>query len=345
MCEERQSAYEATEDTLKAMIKFFPQLAPVINAQVLPTAMAQLQADKAVSPEYAKITADLYAKYGPEMAKVAAGIDDYLNKAASQRELDLAQTTGRELVRAADELQRQADPEFYRMRSQLGDNLARYLALSSPEVNEAELEAMRRGMGATQVNPRSAIDSAARAMQFGQLGRQRISDFGAAIGQVAQSLPALRANIPAFEIATRRQVGQTGGERVQGAATNTGQQAYGMGNNFLNQIGAFKQEEMRKQKSLLENVTGWGEFGGRVIGAIGAGAMCWVARAVYGDNSPKWVKFRDEYLLKRAPWYFRFAYMLLGPWFGKFIQTKPRLKNIVRKWMDKKLKEVGGIYD
>lgn len=267
--DERQTTNEATKDIMRAIQKYYPGVADAINSKTRDTALAQLGADQAVSDPYAQLTMDLYKKFGPEGARTAAGIDDITQQAASQRELNLAQGTGRELVKEADAGQRLLDPEFYKTRENLGGAIDEYLKLSAPTATETELETMRRGMGRTGVNSSSAIDSANRALQFGQLGREKINNFGQAIGQVAQSIPAMRSNIPAFEIATRRAVGaNTGDNRVGGAVQNSGAQNYSMGNNFMGQVGNVKQQEMAKQKSLLENITGWGNFGGQAAGGV-----------------------------------------------------------------------------
>lgn len=88
---------------------------------------------------------------------------------------------------------------------------------------------------------------------------------------------------------------------------------------------------------------------GSVVG--GAAAGCWVAREVYGDNEVsgarcqvsgelKWRLFQ-RWLLNSAPAWFRALYMRRGPAFAKFIRNKPRLKNVIRKWMDARIGRAG----
>lgn len=67
-----------------------------------------------------------------------------------------------------------------------------------------------------------------------------------------------------------------------------------------------------------------------------AGAICWVAREVYGEDNPKWVMFR-EWLLTKAPEWFRNLYIKHGERFAAFIRTKPSLKRLIRKWMDSRI--------
>ena len=79
-----------------------------------------------------------------------------------------------------------------------------------------------------------------------------------------------------------------------------------------------------------------------IMGAAGsiAGGMiaaCWVAREVYGIENPKWLEFR-EWMLNDAPSWLRNLYLKYGERTAKFISNKPRVKSIIRKWMNTKIK-------
>jgi hypothetical protein len=75
------------------------------------------------------------------------------------------------------------------------------------------------------------------------------------------------------------------------------------------------------------------------FGAVAApgGFFCWVAREVYGVDNPKWIEFR-EWMIIDAPAWFRNLYVRFGERIAEFISNKPILKNIIRKWMDSKIK-------
>lgn len=73
--------------------------------------------------------------------------------------------------------------------------------------------------------------------------------------------------------------------------------------------------------------------------AAGAGSslvICWVAREVYGRHNPSWLLFR-RWLLEDAPRWFRNLYIRHGEWFAEFISDKPRLKEVLRRWMDTRI--------
>ncbi len=75
---------------------------------------------------------------------------------------------------------------------------------------------------------------------------------------------------------------------------------------------------------------------GSIAGGYLAGG-CWVAREVYGIENPKWLEFR-EWMLNDSPSWFRNLYLKYGERIAKFISNKPRVKSIIRKWMNTKIK-------
>ena len=78
-----------------------------------------------------------------------------------------------------------------------------------------------------------------------------------------------------------------------------------------------------------------GKAGGQAASMSSAGA-CWVAREVYGENNPAWLLFR-RWMLNESPSWFRSAYLKFGEKFALSIKNKPRLKAIIRQWMDTKI--------
>jgi hypothetical protein len=76
---------------------------------------------------------------------------------------------------------------------------------------------------------------------------------------------------------------------------------------------------------------GVGSFGGT------AGIFaCWVAREVYGADNPKWLEFR-EWMFTKASDNLRNFYLEYGERIAKSIRNKPKIKAIIRKWMDSKI--------
>jgi hypothetical protein len=81
-------------------------------------------------------------------------------------------------------------------------------------------------------------------------------------------------------------------------------------------------------------------------GLLGAGAKiggslimaCHVAREVYGENNPKWVEF-FFWKETQGPRWFRALYNRHSEVAARFIRNRPGLKDIIRTWMDGKIKE------
>jgi len=63
---------------------------------------------------------------------------------------------------------------------------------------------------------------------------------------------------------------------------------------------------------------------------------CWVAREVYGETNPRWMMFR-EWLVTKSPSWFKKLYFKHGEGFAAWLKNKPRIKNLIRKWMDSRI--------
>ena len=63
------------------------------------------------------------------------------------------------------------------------------------------------------------------------------------------------------------------------------------------------------------------------------GACCWVARAVYGEDNPRWLLFR-EWLLSDAPAWFRDLYIRHGERFAPWVAPHASINFVIRLWMD-----------
>ena len=73
---------------------------------------------------------------------------------------------------------------------------------------------------------------------------------------------------------------------------------------------------------------------------LGAQAMCWVAREVYGEDDPKWLQFR-EWVIGYSPNWFYNAYSKYGERVAKVVAKVPALKLVIRPYMDAKRKALG----
>ncbi len=83
------------------------------------------------------------------------------------------------------------------------------------------------------------------------------------------------------------------------------------------------------------NAANSADMWGTGIGAA-VGLLCWVAREVYGPDNPRWLEFR-KWVIFHSPVWFLKTYIKYGEQFAKFIANKPRLKGLIRTWMDTKI--------
>lgn len=124
--------------------------------------------------------------------------------------------------------------------------------------------------------------------------------------------------------------------QLQNAFTNLyGSQANYLSSTYGAQVGAIS-----RQPSGFQNFAtlagGVKDLAGGFGALAGAGVFCWVAREVYGIDNPKWLQFR-EWMLTKASDNLRNYYIEYGERIAESIRNKPRIKDLIRKWMDSKI--------
>ena len=102
------------------------------------------------------------------------------------------------------------------------------------------------------------------------------------------------------------------------------------------QIGAISRQPSGAQ-NFATIAGGVGDLAGAAGKFAGMGFLCWVAREVYGIDNPKWLQFR-EWMLTKASDNLRNFYIEYGERIAESIRNKPKIKAIIRKWMDGKIK-------
>jgi hypothetical protein len=167
-----------------------------------------------------------------------------------------------------------------------------------------------------------------------QLGAGAMSQLQQAQQPVLQAFynqPILQGQVGQSQIMGQN-MGQASGPQLFNPESQTGMGSiYGAYNSQMNLAGASLQANAAKSagKSSL-----MGSLGGAAIGALGM--LCWVAREVYGEENPKWLEFR-KWLITNADDNLLDAYIEHGEEFAAFISDKPKLKQLVKVWMDSKI--------
>ena len=207
---------------------------------------------------------------------------------------------------------------------------------------EAGLRGARLGQGAGILTQAEALAAQRRAeeLQRFQLGAGLVGqEEGIQSGRVGQAFGMNRAlagdagNIILGRPSAAIGLGQqTLGQAQAGAAGPMGPQLFdpnvGINMALQNQQNQFGLLGAQAQADATRTAG--------IYSGIGS-AICWVAREVYGIENPKWVQFRN-WMLNDSPSWFRKLYIKYGERFAKFISNKPVLKNIIRKWMNTKIK-------
>ena len=82
---------------------------------------------------------------------------------------------------------------------------------------------------------------------------------------------------------------------------------------------------------------------GQIANIIGTGMslFCWVAREVYGGQNFKWRMFR-HWMYFDAPRWLHNLYGRYGERVAVFVSNKPRVKQMLKHFMDKAIKQYGG---
>ncbi|MEO0796894.1 MAG: hypothetical protein AAFX93_17165 [Verrucomicrobiota bacterium] len=99
------------------------------------------------------------------------------------------------------------------------------------------------------------------------------------------------------------------------------------------------QENYRQQQQIQANKPNeamqWASLGIDALGSVvgGAAAFCWVARAVYGPDDPRWLQFR-QWMLHKAPDSLRNLYCRRGPRLAERVERDPDLRAYLRSIMD-----------
>lgn len=99
-----------------------------------------------------------------------------------------------------------------------------------------------------------------------------------------------------------------------------------------NIYGSNYNAQLQARVATAQNNSAMWSAGMSAVGSA-AGAMCWVAREVYGEDNPKWMVFRD-WLTNNAPKWLYNLYLKHGEKFAGYIKDKPFIKSIVRGLMN-----------
>ena len=172
-------------------------------------------------------------------------------------------------------------------------------------IGQNRQQAQSLGTYASNLNQSTSVDPMAMLRGGGQFTQQGFGERSALFGMPQESVTRINPD----------------------AGVNIGMQAYANKANYQAANYAAREGAAAGMASGLM---------GAAATAAAAAASCWVAREVYGEENPAWLLFRN-WMLNDSPSWFRSAYLKFGEKFADYIKNKPRLKSIIRKWMDTKI--------
>jgi hypothetical protein len=232
-------------------------------------------------------------------------------------------------------------------------------------INAEAMRSLQAGSGLTDEQRRYALQTsrqgmADRGMAFGnqgigadvlstyQLGEARrtasLQNAGAVLGLNKQ----FTADPFAAILGRQGQAFNAGMSQQQfasGFASNIGPRLFSPESQYMSDLQGSNQQtaasyaaaKAQMQSGMMQGI------GSLVGGAITGGgsfalasatkAACWVARAVYGEDNPKWLIFRG-WMLNESPEWFRSLYLKHGEAFAEFIKDKPMLRAVIQVGMD-----------
>jgi hypothetical protein len=116
------------------------------------------------------------------------------------------------------------------------------------------------------------------------------------------------------------------------------QQALGFFPNPITTTGTTTQRQTLGPMDIISRIGGTAAQGATAYALL----PCWVARAVYGVENPRWLMFR-AWLFEDAPKWLVRLYIRHGAAFAEWLEGRDTLKAMIRRFMDGRIaKKFGG---
>ena len=235
------------------------------------------------------------------------------------------------------------------LRAQLGQQTTMAQAQMDQQAAAFDADAAQRAATVNQAQAQQAAQFGVGAQMDAerlneQLRQQGLGNYINAVGNLAQIED--KYTLDPFQALLQRPSGGS----LQAGGQVFGQAGYGLqsgpqylnpetGLGYISQMAANNANMYAAQLSAdATRDAGMMNMIGNIAGAgVGAATkFCWVAREVYGPTNPAWLQFREWMFTESPNWFFK-LYAEYGERFANWISNKPRIKSIIRKWMDSKI--------
>ena len=327
---EKRDYYKEISDTTRAQVKLAPEL---------------YRAEEQFRGKYAQLDVDIAKKISPQLMDIYESVQPRLaamdrQTLSAQREADIGAIE--ELGPRAMAAMRAADPDKASLMDELNQQALSDLKLGG-QLNAGEqrqLSQAARGAQAARgfgygIND-AAIESWAQLQGGTQRRRERQGFAQSMVGlsQQTQGDPFMAILGRPSNLSPT----MAGGVLGQAQGFNPGQM-FSPESQYAGDI--YNQQWQGELAARTANAANQAAISGAMIGAVGSigGGMakgCWVAREVFGNENPQWLAFFD-WKESKAPKWFKKLYNSFGERFAKFISNKPKLKKLIKTWMEDKI--------
>ena len=272
---------ESMGDMMAGMTQQLPALTQVTNAQLIPTAQAQLAANQATSAGQNALATQLYGEFGPQNAAIGNQINAQNAQAQAASDLNVAGGTGKSLVQQTLANQEMVDPGATAARESVANqynSLVNSLdpnKLSSSEAENAQRSINQSNLRTGNQNNPSQLATVQNAMTFGDALTQKRNQLSSILSAGSSILPSIKSGIDAFQVATGRPSMPNPGQNQQvGALTNAGDNANSMSSQLLGIGGNLAQNAQTlnsQRRSAMDNAIS--QVGGIAndVGAVAGG--------------------------------------------------------------------------
>lgn len=237
---------EVTENVIDALAQNLPQLFESLRNEIGPTELAKLVSQETTAPRAAALYDKVIRDYGPSIARTENQISAERKLSDAAGDLAVVKGPGGELARAATDLGANViDPEFFSTRKALGQKYGELIGgldpnkLSGGERAEVERSLAADRVATGNIGNNNAVNTVENAMGFGSALNAKRAAIGNILNNTTAVVPNLRSGINPYG---KPQVDNTSTTKFE-AVKPIGQETFGTGNNFLQQVGQFGMQE------------------------------------------------------------------------------------------------------
>lgn len=247
-CQDKKapSTSNSARDLVASLENYLPRLNELYSQQILPMEQAQHDASAQMAPQQYQLLTDMLSQFGPQLAEAGSQMDGAVRRSTSQTDLDLLRGSGGQLVREADQLGRQINPEFYNTRANASERANQLLGavnLDNPNI-EAERFINQENVRSGNSSALGGINTVSNALKFGQSERDRMGALSNAINTATNFLTGSHSPGQMGPANVLGQAGDNAGTAHFSGISSPTNMGVSMGQDFLGNLTGLRGQEM-----------------------------------------------------------------------------------------------------